>query len=90
MGRKIGLEVSSGRADQGDLSSAGPGTSVTTASNKVPQVRAALFSDAETANDARIWDGANMLAHEFEKHIYYYRERDLERVVSEQCDYHWN
>ena len=62
VGEKIGMEVRSGRADQG-LVFCWTGTGVTIAANKVPGgVRAALCWDAETAKGARMWDDANELA----------------------------
>jgi ribose 5-phosphate isomerase B len=38
------------------------GTGVTIAANKVPNIRAALCTDAETAKGARRWNNANILA----------------------------
>ena len=38
------------------------GTGVSMAANKVPGVRAALCTDAETARGARRWNDANVLA----------------------------
>lgn len=38
------------------------GTGCSIAANKVPGIRAALCSDAETAKGARIWNHANVLA----------------------------
>ena len=61
IGEKIGLDVSSGRADQG-IVFCWTGTGVAIAANKVPGVRAALCWDAETAKGARMWDDANVLA----------------------------
>jgi len=61
VGEKIGVEVSTRRADQGVLF-CWTGTGVTIAANKVPGVRAALCGDAETAKGARMWDDANVLA----------------------------
>ena len=61
VGEKIGVEVSSGKADQGILF-CWTGTGVTIAPNKVPRIRAALCWDAETAKGARMWDDANVLA----------------------------
>ena len=61
VGEKVGMEVSSGRADQG-IVFCWTGTGVTIAANKVPGVRAALCWDAETAKGARMWDDANVLA----------------------------
>jgi len=61
VGEKIGMEVSSGSADQGVVF-CWTGTGVTIAANKVSGVRAALCWDAETAKGARMWDDANVLA----------------------------
>src|SRR5690348_2829573 len=61
VGEKIGLEVSSKRADQG-IVFCWTGTGVTIAANKVVGVRAALCWDGETAKGARLWDDANVLA----------------------------
>ena len=61
VGEKVGLDVSSMRADQGILF-CWTGTGVTIAANKVRGVRAALCWDAETAKGARMWDDANVLA----------------------------
>src|SRR5438309_5903132 len=61
VGERIGLEVSSERADQG-IVFCWTGTGVTIAANKVREVRAALCWDAETAKGARMWDDANVLA----------------------------
>src|SRR5713226_7673078 len=61
VGEKIGMEVRSGRADQGVVF-CWTGTGVTIAANKVPGARAALCWDAETARGARLWDDANVLA----------------------------
>lgn len=58
---KVALEVSAKRVDQGVLF-CWTGTGVTIAANKVPEVRAALCWDAETARGARLWDDANVLA----------------------------
>jgi len=38
------------------------GTGASIAANKVPGIRAALCSDAETAKGARVWNHANVLA----------------------------
>ena len=61
VGEKIGMEVRSGRADQGVVF-CWTGTGVTIAANKAPGARAALCWDAETAKGARMWDDANVLA----------------------------
>src|SRR5438093_9889675 len=58
--RKVGEEVSAGRADQGVLFCwTGTGTSM--AANKVPGVRAALVWDPWIAEGARRWNDANVL-----------------------------
>ncbi len=61
VGEKVGLEVGSGRAEQG-IVFCWTGTGVAIAANKVPGVRAALCWDSETAKGARLWDDANVLA----------------------------
>jgi ribose 5-phosphate isomerase B len=61
VGQKTGMEVSSGRADQGVIF-CWTGTGVTIAGDKVPGVRAALCWDAETAKGAPMWDDGNVLA----------------------------
>jgi len=38
------------------------GTGIAMAANKVPGIRAALCTDAETARGARVWNHANVLA----------------------------
>ena len=58
--RKVAEEVSSGHCQQGILF-CWTGTGVTMAANKVPGVRAALCSDAETARGARLWNDANVM-----------------------------
>src|SRR5712691_4877873 len=52
--------VANGRADAGVLC-CWTGTGVSIAANKVPGVRAALCTDAETARGARAWNAANVL-----------------------------
>jgi ribose 5-phosphate isomerase B len=52
--------VAGGQADYGVLC-CWTGTGVSIAANKVPGVRAALCSDAETARGARRWNDANVL-----------------------------
>jgi len=61
VGRAVGEEVSSGRADRGVVC-CWTGTGVSMAANKVTGVRAALCTDAETARGARRWNDANLLA----------------------------
>jgi ribose 5-phosphate isomerase B len=61
VGRRIGEAVASGRADRGVVC-CWTGTGVSIAANKVPGVRAALSTDAETARGARRWNDANVLA----------------------------
>ncbi len=53
--------VSNGSCEQGILF-CWTGTGVTMVANKVPKVRAALCTDAETAKGARRWNNANILA----------------------------
>ena len=61
MGRGVGEAVAEGRADLGVVC-CWTGTGVSMAANKVPGVRAALCTDAETARGARRWNDANVLA----------------------------
>jgi ribose 5-phosphate isomerase B len=61
VGRDVGEAVASGRADRGVVC-CWTGTGVSMAANKVPGVRAALCTDAETARGARRWNDANVLA----------------------------
>ncbi len=53
--------VAAGEADRG-IVCCWTGTGVSIAANKVPGVRAALCTDAETARGARRWNDANVLA----------------------------
>ena len=61
VGHRVGEAVASGRADRGVVC-CWTGTGVSMAANKVPGVRAALCTDAETARGARRWNDANVLA----------------------------
>jgi ribose 5-phosphate isomerase B len=61
VGRSVGEAVAGGRADLGVVC-CWTGTGVSIAANKVPGVRAALCSDAATADGARRWNDANVLA----------------------------
>jgi ribose 5-phosphate isomerase B len=61
VGARVGGAVRDGRADMG-LVCCWTGTGVSIAANKVPGVRAALCTDAETARGARRWNDANVLA----------------------------
>lgn len=61
VGRRVGEAVASGRADRGVVC-CWTGTGVSIAANKIPGVRAALCTDAETARGARRWNDANVLA----------------------------
>ena len=61
VGRAVGEAVASGAADRGVVC-CWTGTGVSMAANKVPGVRAALCTDAETARGARRWNDANVLA----------------------------
>jgi ribose 5-phosphate isomerase B len=54
-------DVAEGRAEQG-IVCCWTGTGASIAANKVPGVRAALCGDAETADGARKWNDANVLA----------------------------
>ena len=58
--RTVAERVSSASADQGVLC-CWTGTGVSMAANKLPGVRAALCTDAETARGARAWNDANLL-----------------------------
>ncbi len=61
VGREVGRAVSERRADLGVVC-CWTGTGVSIAANKVPGVRAALCGDAATADGARRWNDANVLA----------------------------
>lgn len=61
VGRMVGEAVAEGRADIGVVC-CWTGTGVAIAANKVPGVRCALCTDAETARGARRWNDANVLA----------------------------
>jgi ribose 5-phosphate isomerase B len=54
-------DVAEGRAEQG-IVACWTGTGASIAANKVPGVRAALCTDAVTAEGARRWNDANVLA----------------------------
>ncbi|MEQ1500743.1 MAG: RpiB/LacA/LacB family sugar-phosphate isomerase [Myxococcota bacterium] len=56
----VAREVASGRCDQAVLL-CWTGTGVAIAANKVPGIRAALCTDAQTAAGARVWNDANVL-----------------------------
>ena len=60
-GRAVGTAVASGGADRGVVCCS-TGTGVSIAANKVPGIRAALCTDAATAEGARRWNDANVLA----------------------------
>ena len=61
VGRRVAETVAGGDADRGVVC-CWTGTGVSIAANKVPGVRAALCTDAETARGARRWNDANVLA----------------------------
>jgi len=61
VGRQVAEAVSSGRAERGVVCCF-TGTGVSIAANKVSGVRAALCTDAATAEGARRWNDANVLA----------------------------
>src|SRR3954465_13922378 len=54
-------DVAEGRADQAVVC-CWTGTGASIAANKVPGIRAALCGDAQTAEGARTWNDANVLA----------------------------
>lgn len=60
-GRGVGEAIAHGIADLGVVC-CWTGTGVSMAANKVPGVRAALCTDAPTAEGARRWNDANVLA----------------------------
>ena len=60
VGREVGEAVVNRRADTGVLF-CWTGTGASIAANKVPGVRAALCTDAATAEGARKWNDANVL-----------------------------
>lgn len=59
--REVSERVAEGACDQGILF-CWTGTGVSIAANKVPGIRAALCQDAKTAEGARKWNDANVLA----------------------------
>ncbi len=61
VGHAVGRAVAAGDVDCGVVC-CWTGTGVSIAANKVPGVRAALCTDAETARGARRWNDANVLA----------------------------
>ena len=61
VGRRVGEAVAGGEVERGVVC-CWTGTGVSIAANKVPGVRAALCTDAETARGARRWNDANVLA----------------------------
>ncbi len=61
VGAAVGRAVAEGDAELG-IVCCHTGTGVSIAANKVPGVRAALCTDAETARGARRWNDANVLA----------------------------
>ncbi len=61
VGRAVGEAVADRQVDRGVVC-CWTGTGVSIAANKVPGVRAALCTDAETARGARRWNDANVLA----------------------------
>ncbi|MCC5953613.1 MAG: RpiB/LacA/LacB family sugar-phosphate isomerase [Acidimicrobiia bacterium] len=61
IGRDVAEEVASGRSQRGVVC-CWTGTGVSIAANKVPGVRAGLCTDGATAEGARRWNDANVLA----------------------------
>ena len=60
VGRRVGELVAGGETDTAVLC-CWTGTGASIAANKVPGIRAALCTDAETARGARRWNDANVL-----------------------------
>lgn len=58
---EVAGKVASGEFEQAILF-CWTGTGIAMAANKVPGIRAALCSDAQTAEGARLWNDANVLA----------------------------
>ena len=73
-------DVAEGRADQG-IVCCWTGTGASIAANKVPGIRAALCGDAETAEGARKWNDANVLALSLRTTSAGAAERDPRRLV---------
>jgi ribose 5-phosphate isomerase B len=61
VGKRVAQSVASGECETG-IVCCWSGTGVSIAANKVPGARAALCTDAETAQAARKWNDANVLA----------------------------
>jgi ribose 5-phosphate isomerase B len=61
IGRAVACAVAQGRADLG-IVCCWTGTGISIAANKVHGARAALCADAQTAEGARRWNDANLLA----------------------------
>ena len=59
--KQAALAVQSGACQEGIIF-CWTGTGISMAANKVPGIRAALCTDAQTARAARIWNHANVLA----------------------------
>jgi len=66
VGHAVGKVVVAGPADVG-IVACWTGTGVSIAANKVPGVRAALCTDVGTAEGARRWNDANVLALSMER-----------------------
>ncbi len=60
VGLEVGRRVAAGEFEQGILF-CWTGTGISIAANKVPGIRAALCTDAQTAEGARKWNDANIL-----------------------------
>ncbi len=61
IGRAVGAAVAAGRADLG-IVCCWTGTGISISANKIRGARAALCADAATAQGARRWNDANVLA----------------------------
>lgn len=84
-GRLVGEAVAAGEADRGVVC-CWTGTGVSIAANKVPGVRAALCTDAETARGARRWNDANVLALGLRLTTAALGEELLEAFLTTGCD----
>ena len=58
--RAASESISEGHCDEG-IFFCWTGTGMSIAANKIPGIRAALCTDAQTAAGARLWNGANVL-----------------------------
>ena len=85
VGAAVGSAVASGEADRGVVC-CWTGTGVSIAANKVPGVRAALCTDRQTAEGARRWNDANVLAFGLRLTTEAVAEELLEAFLSTEVD----